>query len=114
VRGRHGSLVHLLWVVKEMPEGNEDIELLIGVYSTDSEAKAAIERVRNKRGFAQYQDRFRSKYPRNRDHWTDGFVIECTQLGFERYLVSSTVRFGISLRPISLIKTLKNALVGVC
>jgi homoserine kinase type II len=72
-----GDMVHLLWFVKEMPEGKEDIELLIGAYSTDSEAKAAIERVRNKRGFAQYQDGFQiSTYPLNRDHWTDGFVIE--------------------------------------
>jgi hypothetical protein len=30
-----GEMVHLLWFVKEMPEGKENIELLIGVYSTD-------------------------------------------------------------------------------
>jgi len=38
------EVVHVLWFVKEMPEGKEDVELLIGVYSSEVEAKAAIER----------------------------------------------------------------------
>lgn len=29
------DVVHLLWFAKEMPEGADDIELLIGVYSSD-------------------------------------------------------------------------------
>jgi hypothetical protein len=71
------EVVHLLWFVKEMPEGQEDVELLIGVYSSEVEAKAAIERVRNKRGFAEFQDGFQiASYPVNRDHWTEGFTIE--------------------------------------
>jgi hypothetical protein len=37
------DMVHLLWFAKEMPEGEEDVELLIGVYSTEAEAEAAIE-----------------------------------------------------------------------
>jgi len=49
------DVVHLLWFAKEMPEGEEDIELLIGVYSSEAEAKVAIERVNNKRGFAEFQ-----------------------------------------------------------
>jgi hypothetical protein len=52
------EVVHLLWFAKEMPEGEEDIELLIGVYSSEAEAKAAIERVKNKRGFAEWAFRF--------------------------------------------------------
>ena len=35
------DVVHLLWFAKEMPEGEEDIELLIGVYSSNKEASAA-------------------------------------------------------------------------
>ena len=71
------NLVHLLWFVKEMPDGEEDIELLIGVYSSEVEAKAAIERVRNERGFADYPQGFEiHPYQLNRDHWTEGFIID--------------------------------------
>ena len=70
------SIVHLLWFVKEMPEGEEDIELLTGVYSSEEEeAKAAIERVKNQRGFVDFQQGFEiCPYQLNRDHWTEGFV----------------------------------------
>ena len=60
-----------------MPEGEEDVELLIGVYSSEAEARAAIERVRDKRGFAEFQEGFQiAPYALNRDHWTDGFIID--------------------------------------
>jgi len=49
------EIVHLLWFVKEQPEGEEDVELLIGVYSSETEARAAIERVKDKLGFADFQ-----------------------------------------------------------
>ena len=71
------NVVHLLWFVKEMPDGEEDIELLVGVYSSDVEAKAAIERVRNERGFADFPQGFEiHPYQLNRDHWTEGFIID--------------------------------------
>ena len=71
------EVVHVLWFVKQMPEGKEDVELLIGVYSSEVEAKAAIERLKGKRGFADFQDGFEiSAYPLNRDHWTEGFIID--------------------------------------
>jgi hypothetical protein len=38
--------VYLLWFEQE----RDDCELLIGVYSTESEAKAAIERVKDQKG----------------------------------------------------------------
>ena len=45
--------------------------------SSEAEAKAAIERVRNKRGFAEFQDGFQiSSYVLDHDHWSDGFTIE--------------------------------------
>jgi hypothetical protein len=70
-------MVYLLWFVKEMAEGQDDEELLIGVYSSESEARAAIERVRNKRGFAEFQDGLQiCPYQLDRDHWTEGFVVE--------------------------------------
>ena len=71
------EVVHLLWFVREMPEGQEDVELLIGVYSSEAEARAAIERVRNKRGFAEFQEGFQiSPIHINRDHWTEGFIFD--------------------------------------
>jgi hypothetical protein len=70
------EVVHLLWFVKEMPEGEEDIELLIGVYSSEVEARAAIERVKDKSGFADYQQGFQvCPYELNHDHWTEGFKV---------------------------------------
>ena len=71
------NVVHLLWFAKEMPEGADDIELLIGVYSSDEEAKAAIERMKDKPGFADYPYGFEvCPYSLDRDHWTDGFVLD--------------------------------------
>jgi hypothetical protein len=71
------DMVHLLWFAKEMPEGEENVELLIGVYSSEAEAKAAHERVKNKRGFGEFQEGFQiAPYQLNRDHWDEGFVIE--------------------------------------
>ena len=69
-------MVHLLWFAKEMPEGEEDIELLIGVYSSDEEARGAIERMKDKPGFSEFPQGFEvCPYPLDRDHWTDGFVL---------------------------------------
>jgi hypothetical protein len=71
------DVVHLLWFAKEMPEGEDDIELLIGVYSSEAEAKAAIERVKNKRGFAEFQEGFQiCPYQIDRDQWTEGFITD--------------------------------------
>jgi hypothetical protein len=69
------AMVYLLWFVQERPEGEEDIELLIGVYASETEAKAAIERVKGERGFADFQQGFQiCPYEVNRDHWTEGFI----------------------------------------
>ena len=71
------EVVHLLWFVKEMPEGQEDIELLIGVYSSEGEARAAIDRLKDKRGFADFWQGFQiCPYELNHDHWTEGFSMK--------------------------------------
>ncbi|MFZ0978705.1 MAG: hypothetical protein WAN23_04805 [Candidatus Acidiferrales bacterium] len=68
------SLVFLLWYVHAPDSADED-ELLIGVYSAEEEARAAIERLKNKPGFVNSQDGFQiHPYEVNRDHWTEGFV----------------------------------------
>ena len=56
------DVVYLLWFAKEMPEG---------------EARAAIERMKDKPGFAEFPQGFEvCPYSLDRDHWTDGFVLD--------------------------------------
>jgi homoserine kinase type II len=70
------NTVHLLWFVNEIPEC-EDAELLIGVYSSEAEAKAAIQRLKDQKGFADFPDGFQiHPYELNRDHWTEGFIVD--------------------------------------
>ncbi len=68
--------VYLLWFVPE-DDDDEEKSLLIGVYSSDSDAKAAVERLRNKPGFAAYPQGFQiHERGLNEDSWTQGFVRE--------------------------------------
>jgi len=63
--------VYLLWYVTD----TED-ELFIGAYRTENDAIAAIERLKEKPGFAIAPDRFQiCCYELNRDHWTEGFTF---------------------------------------
>ncbi len=65
--------VSLLWHVHEV--GGADDEKLIGVYRDAADANAAIERLRDKPGFATFPEGFQiCRYELNRDHWTEGFV----------------------------------------
>jgi len=57
--------VYLLWFVQERGQ-RPDIELLIGVYATESDARAAKVRLCDKPGFVDY---------------TAGFQIEAYELG---------------------------------
>lgn len=51
-----------------------DDEKLIGVYRTEQEALAAIERVKEKPGFSDAGGQFEcAKYKLGEDHWTEGF-----------------------------------------
>ena len=62
--------VYLLWHTDA-----SDDEKLIGVYKTEADANAAINRVKEKPGFSDEGGRFEcAKYPLNRDHWTEGFI----------------------------------------
>jgi homoserine kinase type II len=68
-------VVYLLWFVNEMAE-REDAELLIGVYYREAEAKAAIQRLKNKPGFVNFPEGFQvHPYELDRDHWTEGFLV---------------------------------------
>jgi homoserine kinase type II len=58
-------------------DSEEDTELLIGVYETEQEANAAVERLRSKRGFVDFPQGFQVvPYDLNQDHWTKGFVVD--------------------------------------
>jgi hypothetical protein len=69
-------MIHLLWFVREKAAG-EDSELLLGVYSSEAAAKAAVQRLRGKPGFVAYPEGFQiHPYELDVDHWTDGFIID--------------------------------------
>jgi len=76
-RGKMSAKVYLLWFV---PVGNQDENegddgLLIGVYESESLAKAAIERLRVKPGFTDYPEGFHiHSRELNQDSWTQGFI----------------------------------------
>lgn len=66
--------VFVLHHVHEAPNGEEDTKL-IGVYSTDAEAKAAIDRLRSQPGFRDHLEGFCiTPYELNHDEWREGFV----------------------------------------
>jgi hypothetical protein len=68
------KIVYGLWFVRERDEA-EDIELLIGMYETEADAKAAIDRVAAKHGFVDFPDGFQIHgYELGRDGWVDGFI----------------------------------------
>ncbi len=68
--------VFLLWFVHARDNDDED-ELLIGVYGSEADAKAAITRLANERGFVDEPEGFEiCEYELNKDHWTEGFIVD--------------------------------------
>lgn len=66
--------VFLLWHVHKL-DGKDD-EKFIGVYRTEADAKAAVERICLKPGFSAFPNGFHvCPYELNQDHWPEGFVI---------------------------------------
>jgi hypothetical protein len=66
--------VFLLWHVHKIADDNED-EKLIGVYRTETDAKAAIVRLQDKPGFVQCREGFLVEwYELNKDHWAEGYA----------------------------------------
>ena len=69
----NGESVFLLWYVQE--RDGKSADLLIGVYCTEADAEAAIDRLKSKAGFMAAPEGFRiNRYELNRDHWEDGYV----------------------------------------
>ena len=68
--------VYLLWFEQQRADC-DDCELLIGVYSSESEARAAIERVKDQKGFSSFPEGFHIyPYELNKDNWRDGFIVD--------------------------------------
>jgi hypothetical protein len=60
------DIVWLLWFEQER-EGDEDVELLVGVYRSEEGAKGAIERLKNRPGFKDRLDGGNGGQPDLRD-----------------------------------------------
>jgi hypothetical protein len=68
--------VFVLWHVHESDNCADD-EKLSGVYRTEEDAQAAIERLCTKPGFVDFPQGFQiCPYTLNRDGWTEGFVTK--------------------------------------
>ena len=66
--------VYMLWFVQEQEEC-EDVELLIGIYESEEQARAAIARRRNKPGFVNFPEGFQiHEAEPGVEGWTDGFI----------------------------------------
>ena len=64
--------VFVLQHVHEISPDTEDV-ILIGVYSTEDQAKAAIQRVLGEPGFCDAPNGFHmDAYELDKDHWTEG------------------------------------------
>jgi hypothetical protein len=61
--------------VHELPGGEESVKF-IGVYSSEAQAQAAVQRLTPQPGFAETAAGFHvDRYPLDQDHWTEGFVV---------------------------------------
>ncbi|MFT3765898.1 MAG: hypothetical protein QM820_10320 [Minicystis sp.] len=66
--------VYLVQHAYEGPAGEEEVKI-IGVFSSEETAAAAIERLRTMPGFRDHPDGFHvGPYELDRDYWADGFV----------------------------------------
>lgn len=65
--------VYLVEHVREKSDGESDIKT-IGIYSSEKNAKDAIDKISKLIGFRDYPDGFTAdKYLIDEDHWQDGF-----------------------------------------
>ncbi len=63
--------------VRSDDEHSDDTKL-IGVYSSETNIQAAIERLKSKPGFVEHSAGFEIRpYPLDKDHWEEGFAFAC-------------------------------------
>ncbi|MCD8180663.1 MAG: hypothetical protein LUF26_04200 [Firmicutes bacterium] len=59
----------------ESEDGHDEVKF-IGVYSSEKNAKNAVDRLKNKQGFSLFPEDcfYIEKYLVDEDHWTEGFI----------------------------------------
>jgi hypothetical protein len=68
------NFVFLLWYIR-VADTKDEAEILIGAYTSQQEASAAIERLKDKPRFAEAVSGFHiHRYELNKDQWAEGFV----------------------------------------
>ena len=68
------TIAFLLWHVRKDDEFGDDAKL-VGVYSSEANAQAAIARLSDKPGFCDHPAGFQiDPFPFDEDHWVDGFI----------------------------------------
>jgi homoserine kinase type II len=68
--------VFILWYV-HAPDTDYEEAFLIGVYRTEEDAEAAIERLRDRKGFKDAPQGFQiSPCKLNEDQWTEGNLVD--------------------------------------
>ena len=66
--------VYVVQHTHESQNDEEDVKF-IGVYRTQSDADAAVARLRALPGFRDHPNGFEvTEYELNKDHWTEGFI----------------------------------------
>jgi hypothetical protein len=76
-----GMDVFVVQHVHEIGDDNEDVKV-IGIYSTDESAKAAVARLSLQPGFRETVGGFHiDRYTLDHDQWTEGFVTWTEALG---------------------------------
>ncbi|CAH1649102.1 hypothetical protein BOSEA31B_10308 [Hyphomicrobiales bacterium] len=98
------GVVFNLWFEREYPD-RTDTELHIGIYSSEAEARAAIERLSDQPGFRDFPAGFNIyPYTLNKDGWTSGFVSvsesEMIAEGHEPYEHKEDYRHFPPIRPL--------------
>lgn len=68
--------VYILHHMADHVAGEEAVKI-VGAYSSQANAAAAIERMKDKPGFIDHPDGFSvDEYQLDRDYWAEGFVSE--------------------------------------
>ncbi len=68
------TYVYIVQHVHKLPDGAEDVKL-IGAYSSELEARRAVNRLRLVEGFRSQPEAFTvGRYELDKDHWAEGFV----------------------------------------
>lgn len=64
-----------VYLLQHVREDDDEHSKIIGIYRTNEDAEAAIERLRDQPGFRDYPKGFQiDRYQLDEDNWIDGFA----------------------------------------